>query len=203
MYTARGSQTAIIGEYNRKTTLDIDVSDHTDTFQYHLKTKLWNVYFELRAQSMDLTPGFSSSDRSSTRDIFVSLPTYKKFYGLTGRVDQLKMRYLFIKMKNPDDTDTIDDLKKLLNSVHAKGAQASLDDDEKGEYGFTVSDTHDNDDITKIVSLILDAIFNVIIGVTMFLCFFSLAANMSANMIDQTKEIGVLRAIGFTKIRMY
>ncbi len=36
----------------------------------------------------------------------------------------------------------------------------------------------------------------------MCLCFFALSANMSANLYEQTKEIGVLRAIGFTKNRI-
>lgn len=36
----------------------------------------------------------------------------------------------------------------------------------------------------------------------MFLCFFALSANMSANLYEQTKEIGVLRSIGFTKMRI-
>lgn len=45
-------------------------------------------------------------------------------------------------------------------------------------------------------------IFNVIIAITMFLCFFSLASSMSANLLDQTKEIGILRAMGFTKNRI-
>ena len=36
----------------------------------------------------------------------------------------------------------------------------------------------------------------------MFLCFFALSANMSANLYEQTKEIGVLRAIGFSKCRI-
>ena len=36
----------------------------------------------------------------------------------------------------------------------------------------------------------------------MFLCFFSLSASMSANLYDQTKEIGILRAMGVTKIRI-
>ncbi len=44
--------------------------------------------------------------------------------------------------------------------------------------------------------------FDAIIGITMFLCFFALSANMSANLYAQTKEIGVMRAIGFTKIRI-
>ena len=36
----------------------------------------------------------------------------------------------------------------------------------------------------------------------MILCLFSLTSSMSANLMDQTKEIGVLRAMGFTKIRI-
>ena len=36
----------------------------------------------------------------------------------------------------------------------------------------------------------------------MFLCFFSLSASMSANLYEQKKEVGVLRAMGFTKYRV-
>lgn len=36
----------------------------------------------------------------------------------------------------------------------------------------------------------------------MFLCFFALSANMSANLYEQTKEIGVMRAIGLKKVRI-
>ena len=52
------------------------------------------------------------------------------------------------------------------------------------------------------VQLILDIIFNVIISITMFLCFFSLCSSMSANLMYKTAEIGVLRAIGFTIFRI-
>lgn len=44
--------------------------------------------------------------------------------------------------------------------------------------------------------------FNAIIIVTMCLCFFALSANMSANLYEQTKEIGVMRAIGVKKNRI-
>lgn len=56
----------------------------------------------------------------------------------------------------------------------------------------------DNSKVSETISLI----FNVIIVITMFLCFFSLCASMSANLLDQTKEIGILRAIGITKTRI-
>lgn len=42
----------------------------------------------------------------------------------------------------------------------------------------------------------------MVIAITMFLCFFSLASSMSANLLDQTKEIGILRAMGFTNSRI-
>ena len=36
------------------------------------------------------------------------------------------------------------------------------------------------------------------IAIMMFLCFFSLVASMTANILDQTSEIGVMRSIGIT-----
>ena len=56
-------------------------------------------------------------------------------------------------------------------------------------------------DIGDVIS-ILDMIFEVTIAIMMFLCFFSLSANMSANLYDQAKEIGILRSIGMKKNRM-
>lgn len=52
------------------------------------------------------------------------------------------------------------------------------------------------------ITSIIDYIFFVIIAIMMFLCFFSLSASMSANLFDQTKEIGILRSMGVTKIRI-
>jgi ABC-type antimicrobial peptide transport system permease subunit len=61
-----------------------------------------------------------------------------------------------------------------------------------------IGGTGDTTTTTRITNL-LNKVFNIIILMTMFLCFFALSANMSANLIEQTKEIGVLRAIGFKK----
>ena len=48
----------------------------------------------------------------------------------------------------------------------------------------------------------MSMIFNVIIAITMFLCFFSLSSSMSANIFEQSTEIGVMRAIGLTKLAL-
>jgi len=55
---------------------------------------------------------------------------------------------------------------------------------------------------TSKVSHILNIVFNIITALTMFMCFFALSANMSANLWNQSKEIGVLRAMGFTSWRI-
>jgi len=52
------------------------------------------------------------------------------------------------------------------------------------------------------ISSILDIVFGVVIGLTMFLCFFSLTSSMTSNLFEQTKEIAVLRSIGYTKLRI-
>jgi len=59
----------------------------------------------------------------------------------------------------------------------------------------------ENKTIDKI-SLILNQIFNIIIGITMFLCFFALSSNMSANLYEQKKEVAMLRSMGYTKCRV-
>ena len=44
--------------------------------------------------------------------------------------------------------------------------------------------------------------FNSVIVVMMFLCFFSLSANMSGSILEQQKEIAVLRSIGVTNLKI-
>lgn len=61
---------------------------------------------------------------------------------------------------------------------------------------------YDDTETLKSVQNILDVIFSVIIVITMILCLFSLCSSMSANLLDQTKEIGILRAMGFTRTRI-
>ena len=55
---------------------------------------------------------------------------------------------------------------------------------------------------SKRVQLIMDLIFYLAIFIMMFLCFFSLIASMSANLLEQSKEIGIMRAVGITGSRI-
>jgi ABC-type antimicrobial peptide transport system permease subunit len=52
------------------------------------------------------------------------------------------------------------------------------------------------------IDIILEIIFDLVIALTMFLCFFSLSSSMTANILDQAKEIGILRSLGLSKTRI-
>lgn len=121
----------------------------------------------------------------------VSLP----FLGLTAQrsMDDIYQYLLQIKVKDPNDTETIQALKADLEA--AIGQPVTVMD--RPIYVAPVDDDS-NDRLENIVNMV----FSVIIAIMMFLCFFSLSASMSANLLEQTKEIGVLRSMGVTKIRI-
>ena len=68
--------------------------------------------------------------------------------------------------------------------------------------GITAKETYKKEEQTASVKKIIDYVFTCTIAIMMFLCFFSLSASMSANLYDQTKEIGILRSMGVTNIRI-
>ena len=91
-------------------------------------------------------------------------------------------------MNDPNDSTTIADLASDLQeampgtSVDIPSAAIGLE----------------NTKIEKIIN----SVFYSVIGITMFLCFFSLCASMSSNIYDQRKEVAILRAMGMTRIRI-
>ena len=92
-------------------------------------------------------------------------------------------------MNDPDDHTLIDQIvTELTNAVNS--AEITVID----QYSII-------EDSEKALNL-LNLVFDVVIAILMFLCFFSLQAAMTANMFEQSKEIGVLRSIGFTSYRI-
>jgi ABC-type antimicrobial peptide transport system permease subunit len=118
----------------------------------------------------------------------VSLPMLASF--TDSSMAELPIWQIDINWKSTTSAATIADFKQSMMKVIVD-APVSFSTIGSG-------DTKTTDKITNI----LNKVFNVIIVMTMFLCFFALSANMSANLYEQTKEIGVLRSIGFTKTRI-
>lgn len=96
-------------------------------------------------------------------------------------------RKILIRCHDSSDHD-------LINRIAADLEEAT---------GLTATLTYVQAESTASVEKIINLIFMVTIAIMMFLCFFSLSASMSANLYDQTKEIGVLRSMGFTKVRIF
>ena len=99
----------------------------------------------------------------------------------------IRYQKVFIQMHDPSDTSTINKIAKDISDanpgVSVETVSSSLLDNQK-------------------LSALINWTFYSVIAITMFLCFFSLAASMSANLYEQKKEVGILRAIGFTKYRI-
>ena len=105
--------------------------------------------------------------------------------------DDLEMAIAMIQVTDPSDHMTIDGMADTIQRAFPYvTVTKAYEENSGGEDG--------DDKITKI----LNKVFYGLIGVTMFLCFFSLCAAMSANLYEQKKEVGVLRAMGFTKYRV-
>ena len=127
--------------------------------------------------------------------LLLSLPAYNRLISPWRSIQQIKWSGLIVKFKDPG-TDAykanvkafILDCKSRFSSTQSSSIQ--------------FFDHFDDTETIEVVQLILDIIFHVIIVITMVLCLFSLASSMSANLLDQTKEIGILRAMGFTKRRI-
>ena len=105
-------------------------------------------------------------------------------------VNETAPYWLWINVNDPDDHATID---KIYNAFKEEfGASSSIE----------MYKAYEKKEKTDQVLNILNNIFAIAIGIMMFLCFFSLTASMSANLYDQSKEIGILRAMGLAKNRI-
>ena len=104
-------------------------------------------------------------------------------------MDELIYYYLVIKLTDRDDTET-------MNAIIADLTAAT-----DGQV-VQILTSPTQDEPSNLIKHLVSLVFSVIIAILMFLCFFSLSASMSANLYEQTKEIGVLRSMGFTRMRI-
>lgn len=116
---------------------------------------------------------------------------------------------LFIDMAEtmgPLDTDSIPMQRVLIKAPEDQSKMSALYADLVNQLKYSSSinifDFRDFQETLEDSQQILSIIFTIISMIAMFLCFFSLISSMTANILEQTKEICVLRAVGITKARM-
>jgi len=124
--------------------------------------------------------------------VVMNLPSFTRMVNPRMSLNNTKWERILIKMKDPSNREHV---QKVITDL-----KQSFTPDQANNIG--IWDHYDNKETLDLVQTILDIIFNIIISITIFLCFFSLCSSMSANLMDQTAEIGVLRAMGFTKLRI-
>ena len=192
LYTPRGMQGVGMPEYIR-TKLGLHPKDWNNTMKTTLYTYDWNVFTLQRCMwSTKLFPGKDMIARENGfgYDLMASLPTYMKLSGLTNDISKIPYKRVAIKLKDPSNKDDIKAVRAALN--------ADVDTRSLKIYDY-INDSGNLDT----AATLLDLIFNVIIAAVMFLCYFALSSSMTANMLEQKKEIGVLRAIGLKRSRVY
>lgn len=138
------------------------------------------------------SPIFKAGDKKSMLELLklpnsfiVSLPLYS--HVLEQPLDSVPFQKLVIKMK-PGLTQSQTD--SFIKAVYSK--LGPID-----SARITVLTSSERPDIQKI-DFILNFVFSVAIGLVMFLCIFQLTSSTIGNLLEQKKEIGIMRAMGLS-----
>ncbi|KYQ91201.1 DUF214 family protein [Tieghemostelium lacteum] len=148
---------------------------------------------------LDSAPNFSFSKFPSVtgQDSLVAFTSFVSYtQGMYTSVRQIPMKAVLLKL-NTDDEDTIANFKGKINAFMV---QSGIIDD------YSILNYYDAIEPNKTASNIIEYFFGFTTVVAMVISFFSLMSSMFTNIFEQTKEIGILRAIGIPKawmIRIY
>lgn len=130
---------------------------------------------------------------SVVQDALVSFQTYVRLSnGSFDSVEEVPLQTMLIRTES-DDSDKLDRLVSNLNRLVAQTA-------------ISVRDLRNELNTLQVATQVMSFFLIFSMGVAMFLCFFSLVSAMASNIREQTKECGVLRAVGvkrFTMIRIF
>ncbi len=191
LYTPRGSQALLTGSFIERE-LGVSAKDMDSTFLFLFERAGLDAAYETRAQALlNSFPGFAMSRLTSgaTQPVLMSYPVFMELTNTTS-ISLVEFKYLEVKVYH-DNSGSYDQIyDKLSNIVNQKGLNATV-----------WSYSNDSDNINSIKRF-LDIIFYVIIGLFMLLFVFSLVSSMTANVLEQSKELAVIRAVGVTQWRV-
>ena len=189
LYTPRGSEGLILGEYPRQylaasldpsSTVVIQIADGINTR---------NEEFKVLA-SLESAPAFtfSNSPFINNQNVLVSMPTFRRLLGdSVDSIEEIPMSTLLIKV--------IGDSNANLNKAYSL-----ISDLKKRLYPeLTIWDFRDSQAGLDSSTDSINIIFIAIEILAIILSLFSLMTSMSTNILEQTKEIAVLKALGMRK----
>jgi len=186
LYTARGSQSVILGEFYREN-LGLTL-DSTSTLMLTMSKGVHSRSEELRVlASVDFAPGFIFSQVPLVRnqDIIVSLPTFMRLAGEEIKsIEEIPLKKMFIRVKD-DSQENMHIASEALTQLKWTKYQ-----------GMRVWDFADAENSLRSSQSAVTIIFVSVEIIVMILSLFSLITSMSTNILEQSKEIAVLRAVG-------
>ena len=137
---------------------------------------------------LDSAPFFSFSQyaiMASRQDTMVSIPTFAKLAGLNS-VDQVMFETMLIRFTQDAVPDAV--LDAYIEQIAAISPSISSWDARSGL------------DTIQTVNTVVSLFFGTAIIIAMLISCFSLTSSMMTNIWEQSKEIGVLRAIGLPNL---
>ncbi|KAH7824137.1 putative DUF214 family protein [Monocercomonoides exilis] len=151
---------------------------------------------------LEALPFFSvpSQTISSTTnaDLPLSIPAYLTLVpGENGHFDNIHFNHLLVRFKEGADEKHLDRIQEMYDEL-----KAILEDPEDSESTYTVWAFFSAMDGLKMATSILDVTFMAVTVLVMILCFFSLMSSMHTNVMEQGKEIGIMRALGLTRFQL-
>jgi len=193
LYTPRGSQGAIVGSYYAEELgLSLNPQDNL-VVQVQAGVNSNNIPLRVLA-ILDGAPAFRFSNIPSVdrQHVLVSFPTWARMAGMNHihRINDIPVKKCIIKVYGDSDENmdiaykSFDDLRTLYYP------------------DLTIYDYRDYDESVKGNQEAIGMIFMAVEVVVFILCLFSLITSMSTNIMEQSKEVAVLRAVGVTKIGM-
>ena len=182
--------------YMKYTDNNTDITEQSNV--YFNTTQSKNIKKEFWINSgMRVLQGFEFSDRRIDHggDFVMSMPTFYEILASDQFYlpwDKIEMHKLMIFMKDGFEDDAsqdkiIEHLTNIIKKLYEANRDIKIFVQKKFEKDFKT----------------IDSIVTVVIGfltvISLCLSFFSLVVTMSSNIVDQCKEIAVLRSLGVTK----
>lgn len=202
LYSARGSQSAIVSEWVRRN-LGLDSEDTDSRFLLETFSNKWgNKFFEVRPQSaVSMFGGFHVKDAmlQVAHDVLVSIPLYCKIAGMS--MNEIEYENYYVKLKPEySDGEFARYFAAQFNIMIAEyGAVAPAENARYANWYRAQSFKSHHEEGHRERTQNMTRIFGFVTLVAMGLCFFSLSSNMSSNIFDQSREISIMLSLGFTK----